>query len=193
MVDIALLQSISYMAGALGVCVAAIYYVMNLRISQKNQELSLKAQQQNLETRRIELVDNIITRTYSTDFSRNGFELLRYEWSDYGDFERKYGSENNPEAAAKRYAIWYSLNGVGSMLRNGVLRTEDCYDAGMHGFAVFLWEKYKPIVEEVRRRYFNQDFLKDFEFLSDEMMRIMKEKDPSYVFPETLDKYVPDK
>ena len=31
MVDLALLQSVSYIAGALGVCVAASYYVMNLR------------------------------------------------------------------------------------------------------------------------------------------------------------------
>ncbi len=31
MVDLALLQSVSYIAGALGVCVAAFYYVMMLR------------------------------------------------------------------------------------------------------------------------------------------------------------------
>ncbi len=40
MVDLALLQSVSYIAGSLGVCVAAIFYVLNLRISQKNQEIS---------------------------------------------------------------------------------------------------------------------------------------------------------
>ncbi|MCX6654296.1 MAG: hypothetical protein NTY03_04145, partial [Candidatus Bathyarchaeota archaeon] len=65
MVDLALLQSISYMAGALGVCVAAIFYVLNLRISQKNQEinqrnqeLSLKNQQQTLETRQAQMFLN---------------------------------------------------------------------------------------------------------------------------------------
>ncbi len=31
MVDLTLLQSVSYIAGALGVCVAAAYYVLNLR------------------------------------------------------------------------------------------------------------------------------------------------------------------
>jgi hypothetical protein len=46
MVDLVVLQSLSYIAGALGVCVAAVYYVMNLRISQKNQELTLKALEQ---------------------------------------------------------------------------------------------------------------------------------------------------
>jgi hypothetical protein len=123
---------------------------------------------------------------------KNIMELLRYEWSDYGDFERKYGSENNPESAAKRFGIWLSMNAVGGMLRNGVLSAEDCYDAGLHGF-LFSWVKYKPIIEEVRRRYWGKDYLKDYEFLSNEMLRVMKEHDPTYSLPETLDKYIPDK
>ncbi|MCX6654156.1 MAG: hypothetical protein NTY03_03435 [Candidatus Bathyarchaeota archaeon] len=31
MVDLALLQSVSYIAGAIGVCVAAFYYALNIR------------------------------------------------------------------------------------------------------------------------------------------------------------------
>src|SRR4030067_2357461 len=42
--DLVVLQSISYIAGALGVFVAAISYMVNLRISQRNQELMLKSQ-----------------------------------------------------------------------------------------------------------------------------------------------------
>jgi hypothetical protein len=42
MVDIALLQSVSYIAGAFGVCVAAIFYVLNLRISQRNMKQTLE-------------------------------------------------------------------------------------------------------------------------------------------------------
>ena len=40
MVDLALLQSVSYIAGALGVCVAAVYYVLNLRETTKNRRIS---------------------------------------------------------------------------------------------------------------------------------------------------------
>jgi len=185
-------QTVGVLVTAASVTVAAIYYIFTLRMNRKTQELALKTQQQNLETRRLGLVDSIITRTYDEGFMRNVLELLRYEWTDYGDFEKKYGSENNVEAAAKRFGMWLSLNAVGGMLRNGVLSTEDCYDAGLHGL-LMLWVKYKPIIEEVRRRYWGKDYLKDYEFLSNEMMRVMKEKDPSFVFPETLDKYVPDK
>ncbi|MGD0805847.1 MAG: hypothetical protein ABSA11_17430, partial [Candidatus Bathyarchaeia archaeon] len=40
MVDLALLQSVSYIAGALGVCVAAIYYMLNLREVRQNRRIS---------------------------------------------------------------------------------------------------------------------------------------------------------
>jgi len=78
------------------------------------------------------------------------------------------------------------------MLRDGVLEADDCYDAGMYNFPVYIWTKYRPIIEENRKRYNGKDYLKNLEFFSDEMMRVMKERDPSYVFPETLDKYVPN-
>jgi hypothetical protein len=41
LVDLALLQSVSYIAGALGVCIAAFYYVLNLRNTRKTQELQV--------------------------------------------------------------------------------------------------------------------------------------------------------
>jgi hypothetical protein len=71
MVDLSTLQSVSYIAGALGVCVAAVFYVLNLRISRKNQELMLKAQQQNLETRQAQLLMQIFDRVNNKDFTRN--------------------------------------------------------------------------------------------------------------------------
>ena len=39
MVELVVLQSISYMAGAIGVCVAAIYNVMNIRMIQKKNKI----------------------------------------------------------------------------------------------------------------------------------------------------------
>jgi len=70
-------QTIGVLVTAASVTVAAVYYVFTLRINSRTQELALKAQQQNLETRRIGLVDNIITRTYDEGFLKNFFELLR--------------------------------------------------------------------------------------------------------------------
>ena len=38
-----------------------------------------------------------------------------------------------------------------------------------------------------------QDYLRDFEYMADEMMKIKRERDPSCMVPETLSKFVPDK
>jgi hypothetical protein len=183
--DVSLLQSLSYAAAAVGVCVAAFYYAMVLREQRRNMRITL-------ETRRIGLIDSIITRTINEEGMRSYFELLRYEWKDYEDFERKYGSENNVDAAAKRYATWAIFNSVGMMLRKGMVEAEDLYDMGMMT-PLFIWGKYRPIIEENRRRYTGQYYLKDLEYLAGEMLRVVKERDPSYTVPETLDKYVPDK
>jgi hypothetical protein len=183
--DVSLLQSLSYVAAAIGVCIAAVYYAMVLREQRRNMRITL-------ETRRIGLIDSIITRTINEEGMRSYFELLRYEWKDYEDFERKYGSENNVDAAAKRYATWAIFNSVGMMLRKGMVEAEDLYDMGMMT-PLFIWGKYRPIIEENRRRYTGQYYLKDLEYLAGEMLRVVKERDPSYTVPETLDKYVPDK
>ena len=117
MVDLALLQSVSYIAGALGVCVAAFYYVVNLRISQKNQELMLKTQENDSQTRRVAMIEDITSRTSNVENLKRFFELMTYEWSDYADFNRKYGNETNIEAAAKRTAQCMSYNRSGMLLR----------------------------------------------------------------------------
>lgn len=144
-----------------------------------------------LETRQISLIDNIVTRSMGEDGFRNFFELMRYEWTDFADFEMKYGSENNVEATAKRFAVWQDYNLIGLMLRKGLVEADDLFDMGVQG-VIFLWEKYKPIIEEERKRYLGHNFLRDFEYLAGEMLRVVQERDASYVVPDTLDKYVPD-
>jgi len=183
--DVSLLQSLSYVAAAIGVCVAAVYYAMVLREQRRNMRLTL-------ETRRIGLIDSIITRTINEEGMRNYFELMNYDWRDYGEFERKYGSDNDVDAAAKRFAKWLSYNSMGAMLRKGMVEAEDLYDMGLFG-VIFIWEKYRPIIEENRRRYNGKDYLRDLEYLAGEMMRVKMVRDPSYKMPETLIKYVPDK
>jgi len=75
---------------------------------------------------------------------KNIIELLRYDWSDYEDFERKYGTENNVEAAAIRYSVWNTFNSLGMMLRKGMVEAEDIYDVG--SVLLYIWVKYKPII-----------------------------------------------
>ena len=64
MVDLAEIQA------ATGVLVAAIYYVLTMRATQRNMNLTL-------ETRRIGLIDNLSTRIVNMEGMRSYFELAR--------------------------------------------------------------------------------------------------------------------
>jgi len=167
-----------------GVLAGFSYYVLTVRANQRNMR-------QTLETRQISLIDNMVRRSMDVEGFRNLFELLRYEWEDYGDFERKYGSENNVEASSKRFSLWQEFNLIGLMLRKGLVTADDLFDMGMQG-VLFLWEKYKSIIDEERKRYLGKNWLRDFEYLAGEMLKVVQKRDAAYIVPETLDKYVPD-
>jgi hypothetical protein len=51
LVDLIVLQSVSYVAAAIGVFVAAVYYVMTLRTTQRNMRMTL-------ETRKLQIITN---------------------------------------------------------------------------------------------------------------------------------------
>jgi hypothetical protein len=178
MVDLALLQSISYMAGALGVCVAAIYYVMTLRASERN--------------RRIQLVSQISNDLINFEGYSKYFDLLNMEWTDYDDFEKKYGSDFNVHAASQRFSMWLTFNKLGYMLSKCLVDAEDIYELGGES-CLTQWAKWEAIIRENRRRYNGADYLSYFEYLAGELNKMKLRKDSSYVQPKTLTKYVPDK
>ena len=52
-------------------------------------------------------------------------------------FDKKYGSENNVDAAAKRFAKWINYNEIGMMLRKRMVDVEELYDMGYSQFPPF--------------------------------------------------------
>jgi hypothetical protein len=185
MVDLALLQSVSYIAGALGVCVAAIFYVLNLRISQRNQRLTL-------ETRQAQFYTQLYHQLTGEDSQRRWADVMNMEWKDYDEYERKYGSDEHPEMYAKRSSALYELSGVGYLLRKGVIDRDTAYSlAEVQG--LWLWRKFEPIVREQRVRYNTPEQYADLEYLAAETVKEMQLRDPSFRVPETFLKYVPDK
>jgi hypothetical protein len=58
---------------------------------------------------------------------------------------------------------------------------------------IFLWSKYRGVIEEGRRRYNGRNYMRDFEYFADETLRYVMANDPNYRLPENLTKYVLDK
>lgn len=169
MVDLAEIQAAYYMVAAIGVLVAAGFYVLNLRATNK--------------ARRTQLLNSLLSFTSSYDGMKRGEELLSLQWKDYDDWDKKYG--NDLDIAASRYVIFGQYDPVGHLLKEGELDKKTVYHLIGLG-AVSLWPKYEPVIRELRIRFNGSDWLEGFEYLSGEMMRIKKQKSPGYMAPDVF-------
>ena len=174
MVDLSLLQSVSYIVGALGVCVVAIFYVLNLRISQRNSELVLKAQEQTLETRQAQLLMGIFQNYSSKEFQTDMEEMVMvWKWSDYEDYMSRYAMDvkENGKAAT----VFQIYEGTGVFVERGLVNPELVYDL-MRESVITIWEKFSPIIENWRTKYSAPQIYLGFEFLYHETKRVRKER-----------------
>ena len=179
MVDLVLLQTLSYIAGAISVVLGVIYYAVNLRESRRNG--------------RITLVNNLMQKMETPDYHRMYITLMNYEWKDYDDFEKKYGSDNNLDSCAYRLSSWRYFNGLGYMLKNNMVDAEVLYNHGGDG-CIWMWDKFESVIRNMRKVYHTGDsWLWGFEYLADEMTKIAKMRDPSYFVPDTFYRYVTEK
>ncbi|MHA2163895.1 MAG: DUF4760 domain-containing protein [Candidatus Thorarchaeota archaeon] len=177
------LQTLSVILAALSIVIASTYYISTLRNTRQ--------------TRQAQLFMQIYQNFTSTEFNRTQLELMKYEWENYEDFERKYGSDNNVDSYAKRnsHLLWY--NGVGLLLQKKLIDPEMVYfTAGNQ--ALWHWAKFGPVIKEIGRRYNVQDALLHFEYLIDEMMKISDKRGETLDYiplghiPETFTSHVPE-
>ncbi len=170
MVDLSLLQSVSYIAGALGVCVAAVYYVYNMRLSRRNQELMLKSQKQNVETRQLQIFMSIYQTIMSKQFQRDSEEILhKWEWKDIDEYIKKYG--NHLDSHSNAAYIQRTYDGVGTLVRSGMVDPELVYDL-TYVMVLEMWEKFAPAMHELRRRFNAPQVYVDFEYLYNALVAI---------------------
>jgi len=157
LVDVGLLQSLSYVAAAIGVCVATAYYVMTLRNQNR--------------TRRAQLFMQIHEQWRDRNFIKRFYDALNnWEWEDEGDFWNRYGQGPNEEAFITVIEVAWYFDSVGQLLRDGLIDIGLVY-AMYSDRVIRLWEKFLPIVEGLREQYRNPDYYGNFEYLYDELKK----------------------
>jgi hypothetical protein len=163
MVDLSLLQSVSYIAGAFGVCMAAFYYVYNMRAAERNKKIQLSI--------------SIADKLGSKEFQRDWVMLYLLNWKDIDDFMKKYDVSVNTEASrenfAQRHSVWMAYENIGYLLRKGLVDDEIVYNAA--GWDSYdLWAKYWPMIDHYRRKETGPRWYENFEFLANAMWRMGK-------------------
>jgi hypothetical protein len=161
----------------IGILVAVSYYVISIR----NQNRA----------RQIQTFNTLYSRLSDPEYVITVQELLYMRWDDYHDFETRYGTDVNPENAAKRYAIWYFWDGMGHLFRKGLIDRDTLYSMSSAGNVLWFWDKFGSVIKEIRRRYGLQIGI-DFEYLARETKIMMEQKGVSAEIPETYGRYIPD-
>jgi hypothetical protein len=184
LVSLVEIQTVYYMVAATGVLIAAVFYILNLRISRKNQELSLRAleqsaqtQQQTLETRQAQLLMSIYQKWQEPEFQDAFHEITQWEWSDYDEYWEKYGWASNPEKWSKRVIVGTYLEGLGVFVKRGFIDPR-LVDDLMSSYILTYWQKFGPVTKEMRRRLKDPAAGEHIEYLYDVIYEIYKLQHP---------------
>ena len=157
MIDI---QTVLTYLTLISVPVGVAYHIMTLNNTRRNQEVTL-------ETRQTQLFMEIY-KTYSSKEFQKDLEQMRFVWifDDFDDFFDKYGVENNPD----EHAIWDQAmmwhEGLGVLIRKGLIDPEIVDDL-MGGHILHFWNRFGPIIKEFRERNEAPLSWKDIDYLHD--------------------------
>ena len=152
MVTIEEIQAAYYMVAATGVLVAAVFYVLNMKAT--------------LQTRQAQLYMQLYNR-WTPEMNATFWNFLSVDFKDAQEHLTKYRTD-------KEYAKWCDTlgtfyEGLGVLVRVGF--TDIRYIAYFIGGGTRMhWEKYKPIIGDLRRLMGYNRWLSETEYLYDRLM-----------------------
>ena len=177
-----MIETLPLVITGLSLAASIIYYANILRNASKNQ----KIQQ---ETRNAQFYMQFVKEMITPEFTEFWIEMLQWEWDDYDDFERKYGSVKSPLLFGKRYNVWKMFDVLGWLVEKGMVGIEDA-NALMSQSLLWSWTKFEPIIYEWRRIYMMPDAFVYWERLNHKVVEYRKEQGILMEIPEYLDDYL---
>jgi hypothetical protein len=156
-----------------GILVGIIYYLTIMRNSQRNQELSRKAQEQALETRQAQLFMNIYNQSFANREWLGAYsKVMSTQWDDYDAHIRQRNEDNEYLEASNYLSSFYE--GLGVFVKEGLVDIR-MVALTMTYMTTRYWERIAPIVYEGRKRNNYPRFLSEFEYLYDELVKYLDE------------------
>ena len=159
--------------GSIGVFVAAIYYVFNMRATLHVRQEANRTQRQQLETRQAQMFMGIYTQITTKEFTSAFWRIMGSNCSNYEEYREL---SRDPEFQNSGHIVGTYYEGVGVLVREGllVIRWVALLICGM---TRMFWEKMKPAIEEGRRAMGFPRWMSETEYLYGELMRYL-EKHP---------------
>jgi hypothetical protein len=161
MFDLALLQSVSYIAGALGVCVAAGYYITNIKAQNRNREA--------------QLFMSITNQSFNNpNWNKAYMTVTRAKWSSAKEFIELNGYPNETEFNNALSLLVGFFEGLGVFVREGLVDIR-LVALLMTGYTKEFFEKFAPYLEEVRVSYGMPRMMSETEYLYHRLMKYLEE------------------
>jgi hypothetical protein len=154
--------------------VGIVYYLTIMRNQQKTRELTLKSQEQTLETRQTQLFMQIYQQINTEEWWTKWAELINLDVPDYETFLVEFDHSINPSSFGKRGHVWYTYNVIGHLLQDGKMEVVNAWRlVGI--MAVLQWEKWRDIILELRVKQSLPYYFSGFEYLYSELIRFRSE------------------
>ena len=163
-----------------GLLVGVFYYIISLNNQQKTRELALKTQETTLETRKVQMAQDIISKLTLKSFYTSWMDIVYNQpYEDFDDWFEKYGPYTNMPAYLHFCYVVEQYDMAGFALKQGLVPAE--YTYSRHGdTAIRVWDTVEPIVKRLREaspsgkgRYYS--LWDNFEFMANEYKRVRSE------------------
>ena len=126
----------------MGLLVGIFYYIMTLQNTKKNQQMQL-------ETRQAQLFMQLYDRWMGTDFKKLNREVMGMSWTNFDDYLNKIDAEPEDHDKMRSYGSFFE--GIGVLINRNLI-DPFMVDDLMSDAILRYWEKYEPILAEVRVR-----------------------------------------
>jgi hypothetical protein len=163
MIDLVMLQVVRDLVAIFGVIAGLIYYVLSVRDTKKNQQLQL-------ETRQAQLFMSLYNSFSETEYNEKLIEFLTSEWDTWKDLNDKSGPTVDPKAYSRMTSLLHYFEGIGVLVQRKQIDPELVSDL-MSNTTLQVWNKFKPILEEIREVFKRPSSFEGFEYLAEQMMK----------------------
>ena len=178
MIDLALLQSVSYIAQVIGVAgtltaafIGVRSYINNNKRAEENKHKELETRNRELQTRQAQMFMNIYNQTTTKDFTTAWNIYSAHEWKNYKEYSELIKKKEVVNAFTILGMYW---EGLGVLVREGYLDIR-LVALLICGMTRYFWEKQIPIKDDARVELGFERWMSETEYLYDELRKYLDE------------------
>ena len=153
-------EFLAIIVSLLGLSASITYYAIVLR----NQNI----------TRQAQLYMQLFQKDTSTEFQKIVYNLTKLDTSNPKELEEQF--RNDQQLAAELRSFMFHLDGIGNMIRNGLITIDRASQIGAGVGPIEFWVHLRPWIIHYRETRNIPDYMSGFEFYAGEIAKIRKKK-----------------